>query len=311
MATATTAPISEAPPDGVFETLAAGDGTVLRCARWRGGARGGVVLLSGLTEFIEKYFEVIHRLRERDFAVYTMDWRGQGLSARMLPDRHKNHAVSFDDYLADLALFLDRVVLPDAPRPLHLLAHSMGGHLGLRHLHDRPSDFERAVCSAPMIDLPVPRGARTVGRLAVQFGASLGLKNSYMPGRGAYDARTQVFEGNLLTTDRARFERMHRYIAENPDLALGGPTLGWVDAAIRSIATENRPEFAAEIEIPVLVLYAAEEQVVSNDAMRRFAGWLPNATLETFKGARHELLMERDETQQQVWRAIDQHLGLA
>ena len=38
-------------------------------------ARGTIVLLQVRTEFIEKYFEVVGELRERGFAVLTLDWR--------------------------------------------------------------------------------------------------------------------------------------------------------------------------------------------------------------------------------------------
>lgn len=304
-------PIAAPPEGGTFETLQAPDGAQLRCASWRGGESGSVVLLGGLSEFIEKYFEVIHRLQARNFAVYTLDWRGQGLSTRALPDHHKSHVASFDVHLADLSLFMERIVLPEARRPLHLMCHSMGAHIGLRYLHDRPDDFERAACSAPLIDLPAPRGARKAGAFAVQLAAALGAKYTYVPGGGPYGESHMRFEGNPLTTDRARFERMHRYLAENPQLALGGPTIGWVSAALRSIALLNRRAFAARIETPTLVLCAADERIVSNDAMRRFVGRLPHGDLVTFEGARHEVLMEREDVQHKVWRAIDRHLGLA
>src|SRR5262249_21650810 len=60
-------------------------------------ARGSVILCNGRTEFIEKYFEVIRELQGRGFAVFTMDWRGQGLSGRLLKQPQKGHLDTFDD----------------------------------------------------------------------------------------------------------------------------------------------------------------------------------------------------------------------
>lgn len=92
-----------------------------------------MVVLQGRAEFIEKYGETVGDLRARGFAVHALDWRGQGRSGRVLRDPRKGHVVSYNDYLSDLHLFLKTVVLPDAPWPIVVLAHFMGGHIVLRH----------------------------------------------------------------------------------------------------------------------------------------------------------------------------------
>src|SRR5580692_687432 len=75
-------------------------GAKLRAAIFASGTqqRGICVLLNGQTEFIEKYFEVIDELRSRGFSVVTFDWRGQGGSDRLLPDRRKAHIEDFAEY---------------------------------------------------------------------------------------------------------------------------------------------------------------------------------------------------------------------
>ena len=75
------------PSGGVCGTFESFDGARLRYAVWqasRGPKAGTVCLFGGRTEFIEKYFEVVADLRRRGFAVATMDWRGQGGSARVV-----------------------------------------------------------------------------------------------------------------------------------------------------------------------------------------------------------------------------------
>ena len=50
----------------------------LRIAFWNlESTKGTIVLQSGRTEFIEKYYEVISEFVERGYAVAMMDWRGQ------------------------------------------------------------------------------------------------------------------------------------------------------------------------------------------------------------------------------------------
>ena len=87
-----------------------------------------MVLLQGRAEFVEKYGETVGDLGARGFAVYALDWRGQGRSGRVLKDPRKGHVVSYDDYLKDLDLFLERLVVPDAP----------AAHRGAGPFHGRP-----------------------------------------------------------------------------------------------------------------------------------------------------------------------------
>ncbi len=77
-----------------------------------------MVLLTGRGEFIEKYAtEVVGELLQRGFAVAALDWRGQGLSDRPLPEHDAGHIDNFGTYVADLKLFLDTIVAPGAARP--------------------------------------------------------------------------------------------------------------------------------------------------------------------------------------------------
>src|SRR6476646_418300 len=129
----------------------------LRFAGWNasGTARGTVILQGGRGEFIEKYAsETVSELLGRGFAVMAMDWRGQGLSDRPLPQRHEAGYIDrFETYLGDFRLFLDTVVAPAAPRPLLVLAHSMGGHITSRYLAEQGGPFAAAVLCSPMMGL--------------------------------------------------------------------------------------------------------------------------------------------------------------
>jgi len=304
-----TLPTIESSGGDVFD-IPSFDGLSIRCARWPAAlpaARGTVLFLQGRTEFIEKHLETIGDLRLRGFAVWALDWRGQGLSARQLDDRHKGHVATYDDYLQDLQLLVAGHLKDQAEGPLLLLAHSMGGHIGLRFLHDHPGLFQRAVLCAPMIG--IRRGPTGVAaRLMATVANILGGDRAYVPSLGPYDHRTRRFEGNLLTSDAERFARTHAHIARDPRLALGGPTLGWLAASFRSIARLHRD--APAIRTPVLIVSAGDDRVVDNAAQHRLhRGGIADCRLETIAGARHEILCERDAIRASFWRLFDDFVG--
>src|SRR5579864_6726389 len=104
------------PHGAVAGYFTARDGITLRFARWDTTAErrlGTICLFQGRTEFIEKYFETIADLRRRGFAVATMDWRGQGGSARLLRNPIKGHADNFAHHDEDVRRFMTEIVLPD------------------------------------------------------------------------------------------------------------------------------------------------------------------------------------------------------
>src|SRR5579872_3252957 len=89
-------PVPEGAVTGILKTP---DGVSLRFARWHPprNRKGTLCLLPGRTEFIDKYFEVVNDARERGFAVAMIDWRGQGLSDRLLRDPRKGHIRDFSE----------------------------------------------------------------------------------------------------------------------------------------------------------------------------------------------------------------------
>lgn len=287
------------------------DGLRLRTAHFPGAVRGTVLLLNGRTEFIEKYFEPVAELRARGFAVWTMDWRGQGLSSRLLPDPLLHHAERFDDLLDDADRVLDRLVLPGLAGPLVLMGHSMGGHLGARLLARRPAAFDRAILCAPMIGFlrggpVVQRLARLLAHVTCRWPAQA---ERLAPGARRDSRRDVAFEGNRLTGCPDRYAAHKALLHVMPDVALGGVTWGWIRAALNSVAVLGLPASMRRITMPVLVALAGDDTVVDNHAMRRFAAGLPLATLVEFPGARHELLRESDTHRLAFWSAFDRFVG--
>src|SRR6202044_1244345 len=165
-------PANPVPDNHVVGAIKTPDGVNLRYARWQppAGRRGTVCIFQGRSEWIEKYVETVRDLRARGFAVATLDWRGQGLSDRMLSDRRKGYVRDFSDYDVDLETFMREVVLPDCPPPIFALAHSMGAAMAIRAVHRGQRWFDRVVLSAPML------GIAFVGSLAVAGTAAWAMR---------------------------------------------------------------------------------------------------------------------------------------
>lgn len=263
--------------------------------------RGSVIVAPGRTEFIEKYFEVTRELQARGFAVFCIDWRGQGLSGREVENGLKGHIVSFDDPVNDLSTAL-KLLSDRLPRPHIGLAHSMGGAILLRALQTRRIELDGVAFSAPMWGI---QGLTPMAKKYVRFMTSLGGGGQFAP-RVERKWKRENFKKNPVTHDKERHARCQGLIAEEPRLALAGPTVGWVAAAADATEGFLQPNAFAHVKIPVLVATAGEEQLVDNASHDAVAAELPNVTHITVTGAKHEILMERDEFRAQFWAAFDQ-----
>jgi lysophospholipase len=298
-------PIPNGAVCGIFEGKG---GIPIRFARWDTTAErraGTICLFGGRGEFIEKYFETITDLRRRGFAVATMDWRGQGGSGRLLSNPSKGHAENFADQDEDVRIFMTQIVLPDCPPPYFCLAHSMGGHLVLRLAQTKVCWWERMVLSAPMIRFAGTPSRTTINCSFSEAAALLGMGDLFIPGGGPQAWEANPFEGNRLTSDRLRFDRAQEVLKTAPRLGVGSPTLGWVAAACSSIGMINSPAFLNNIKVPMLVLAAGNDRIVSTDAIERFASRLKTCIRIVIAGSQHEILQERDQLREQFWAAFD------
>jgi lysophospholipase len=263
-------------------------------------ARGSVILCNGRTEFIEKYFEVIRELQARGFAVFTKDWRGQGMSDRLLSNPMKGHLESLDDPVNDLAIALKQTA-DRLPRQHIILAHSMGGAIALRALQTRRVDVEGAMFSAPMWGIA---GLKPSARNFARFMNAVGAGGMFGPGQPR-KWRKEAFKRNPVTHDRERHARVQALVLADQRLALAGVTLGWVDAAAAAIEGFRQPGALAHLRIPVAIASAAEDSLVDNESHDIVAKLLPQARRVEVPGAKHEIMMEKDDMRAAFWRAFD------
>lgn len=295
------ADVASAPEGARAHWIVTPDNIRIRVVVWRAGGRGTVVVFPGRTEYAEKYGCVVGRLVALGLSVMVIDWRGQGLSDRHAPNPLMGYVEDFRDYQRDVSAVLDLEAEVDLPGPCYLLAHSMGGTIGLRTLLER-SDFCGAIFSAPMWHLQMRAATRELTSRMTQLANLVGLGARLTPGTHPEPTTLAVtFEGNTLTSDRGAFDWMVQQITAHPELSLGGPSMQWTYAALEEMA---RLYVAPLPKVPVLTFLGSEEKVVSASVIRAQMAKMAKGELVHCPGAHHEILMETPAIQDAVWRRI-------
>lgn len=277
-----------------------------------------VVVVNGRTESFLKYQELAYELTLQGYQVLMFDHRGQGLSSRLTDNPYKGHIEDFQHYIDDMHQLVSRVVQvnnagADTKLPLYLLGHSMGGAISTLYLQQHPDVFQKAALSAPMhgINGKLLYDEQDACRLA----STVTLFST--EGYAGFTDKPYVasaFEGNELTGSAERYQWMQALYQDNPQLQLGGATWGWLEQACAVLPLI--PQQADKIKIPVLVMQAELDTLVSADAQQEFCTVLadnPNSGcvggLQIIKGAKHELLFEQDTIRQQVLDKLLKHFA--
>ncbi|HET7792482.1 MAG TPA: alpha/beta fold hydrolase [Rhizobacter sp.] len=301
-----------------------------RLYRHRAERRGGIVLVSGRTEGLVLYQELIHDLVRNGYSVYIHDHRGQGFSQRLLADDTSiGYVKEFDHYVSDLAAFISgpvRTARGEGNKPLYLLAHSMGGAISALYLERVPRDgVAAAALVTPMMEPWVASSAdagiatRLVDSYCKQHSRKReGWIGSFLETRYAdgapfddeYAALRNAWPGanNDLTHSALRFER--HWVAQDqarcdgpdcgsPHAKVGGVSFRWLNQSC--MATEQaRGPAARRIAVPVLLLQGERDTVVKPGAQKQFcdelnAGNGPGYCVgRRLPQARHALFIESD-----------------
>ena len=270
-------------------------------------ARGTCIIFPGRTEYIEKYATVMQILQNHGLNVVTVDWRGQGLADRLLADRTVGHIGTFDDYQRDVDAVMEWVAETGLEQPLYLLAHSMGGCIGLRRLINHPTEFAGAIFSGPMWGIYFAPLLEPMVNSITWIGEKLGLGNTYAPSTSsaAYALETS-FEDNKLTNDAALWDMMQSHLRAHPELIVGGPSWTWLrQARIEMAELAKLPS----PPIPTYCFVGTDEEIVTkSDILSRMKTW-DHGMLDMVNKGRHENLMEpRPAVEALIAKALD-HLG--
>jgi lysophospholipase len=294
------------PPGAVFGPWTAPDGWTYRRMDWPQAAgnrpRGSLLFAGGRGDFIEKYLEAYGDWHAAGWNVTAFDWRGQGASQGSLKG---GNLASFDILIDDLeALISDWRV--SGPGPHVAIAHSMGGHMLLRTLAERHPALDAAVLVAPMIRVNSAPMSPAMAPWISSFMCLIGLA-----GAPVFKAPKKLAEPGsrrqyYLTGSDQRYADELYWWDQEPGFHLGGPSWAWMRAAYRSAAAAFRPAMLAKVNVPVLLVGTERDRLVSAEAIRDAARWIPGAELKMYPDAAHEILREADPVRADALATIDE-----
>ena len=297
--------LARGPGEGSGHWVQTPDGLRLRLGVWRSGTKGTVLIFPGRTEYIEKYGGAAAALAKAGYSCLAIDWRGQGLSDRLLPDRLIGHVHKFSDYQRDVQTLMSAAKSMDLPEPYFLIAHSMGGCIGLRALM-QGLPVQAVSFSAPMWGILFhPPAKRALAWALSSLLYPFKLAEMRAPGSSIGPYLLEVaFEDNQLSCDPQMFEIMQYHLQELPDCALGGPSLRWLNEALHEMLALHRRRAP---NAPALCFVGGLETIVDpRRIQQRMAHW-PGARLKVVPQAKHEFMMERPEIRGAFYRETIAH----
>jgi lysophospholipase len=265
-------------------------------------------MVFGFTECIEKYFETAADLAARGLSVWCLDWRGQGGSDRPRRWPTRPRPRRFERDADDLARFTATLPPPRGPRLL--IAHSMGGAIGLVCVRRSPRLFDGAILSAPMLGFRTGRLPHGVARCITGAARASGLGLCLIPGAARWrHNRSPSPEASRISSDPERCRVQYGWFSTRDGLRVDPPTYGWLHEAFRLVARIGRAEFLAGIDTPILLASAGIERFVDPEAQCRAARLLPDCTLIELPDSKHEPFLERDVIRDRWLAAIDEFVA--
>jgi len=212
------------------------------------------MVLHGLFEHSRRYEQLGETMAAAGIATFALDQRGHGLSGG-----RRGHVTRFEQFMEDTERFRGAVAeaLPDRV-PVFLLAHSMGGLVGLRYLQARAPDLAGAIVSAPWLGLVDPpsaalkAAAMVLNRLLpiLPFPAGLDADDlSHDPERVADYRNDPLIFATLTPRLNHEVERAGEAVFRDQD-RLGVPLLFLVPGEDRIIDAERTMELARSLDGP-------------------------------------------------------------
>ncbi len=264
--------------------------------------RGSIVIVHGLSEFTEKFYELTYYLMQQGYNVFVYDQRGHGNSQRMTQKRDLLHVDCFEDYVKDLDCFIDTVVTPISDVPLYLYAHSMGGGIAALYLSKHGNKIKKAVLSAPMFRPNVKNVNPTVARWGVKTAMVFVGKKRQFP--LSHEFNPEAKYKPEFDDSRTRFEHYMTLRRNNENYQTTPMSFGWVCASLDLLSRVLSRRVVKRITTPILLLSGDRDRVVELEPQYKFAQKCETCCLKRFPNATHSLLTSCESLMQEILQSV-------
>ncbi|MEO0811300.1 MAG: alpha/beta hydrolase [Myxococcota bacterium] len=281
------------------------DGKELRLVDFSGENEGPPMLvMPGRGQSLEAMWDITEGFRQRGLRVFAGDWRGQGGSSREVAGE-VGHIDCFSTYLEDHARLL-KTAFP-GERAL-LFGHSMGGHNSLRQATVNPSMVAGVIATAPMMEVNTKPYPVSVARALTAAALIPSVSRAPAPGSKNFFEKDLEEGGPTLSQDQGKWQRYMDAMLADRSLVTGGPTWGWVRAAMHSMDAALEKGVAEANDVPALIVLAGKDEVVLNETAEGYAKRMPNARTVLLPDAMHDVPQETAAILEPFWAAADQFL---
>jgi acylglycerol lipase len=233
--------------------------------------KGIVVICHGIAEHSGRYDHVARFLCRLGYTVGSFDLRNHGHSGD-----HSIIVNKFDDYLADLDIFLANARSSAADKPIFLLGHSMGGTIVTLYTITRQPDFLKGiVLSAPAVKI-----GDDISPLLIKFAGVLSVLTPRL--------KVVKLDSASISHDP---EVMKSYDQDPLNYREGLParTAAELNGAVQRIQVNMEA-----IRLPILILHGTEDKLADINGSRALYQRVSSTdkTFKPYEGYYHEVMNE-------------------
>ncbi len=252
---------------------------------WR--AKRALVVVHGMGEHSGRYLHLPHYLGDFYDTIHTLDLQGHGRSEGL-----RGHIERFDTLVDDVALairrFDDQLRRQFGEAEIHLLGHSLGGHVSLRTLLNHSElPIKAAVISAPFLGIKakVP---------VVKKWAAQGLSRIW----GSLQMDTGL-DASGLSHDPAVAEA---YLS---DRLVHGKMTPKFFSELQAAMSDTLKRESPRLPVPTLFLVPLEDRLVDPELTRKFYQGIVTEDLKSwveYPELYHEILNESERDRAKVFQ---------
>ena len=218
------------------------------------------------------------------------------------------HVEDFTDYVDDLKIFVDQVVMARPHLHRFLMGHSMGGAIAGLYSQTYPNDFQGMILSAPMLEINGHGTPMWVGAAMAHLQCLLGRSDAFFPGQDDSNQKPPpTFETNGMTHSRIRWENRKNLPPDQLGPRIVGPSNRWLAESLETMS--EILSHAGDVKVPVLLFQAGKDSTVNPGGQERFCAATTKCKKVLLPDAGHSIFAETDAIRTVIFQEIDSFIG--